>query len=544
MNFGRYSLDEYACLAESFHGNAGPGLLIGGMMVDKALRRLPEGELYDAICETTYCLPDAVQLLTPCTIGNGWLKIIDLGRLALSMYEKYSGHGVRVFLDPRKLEGSAEVMTWFLKLKPKREQYSELLREQILEGGADLLTLRDIRVRPEFMAKRSKGEVALCPLCGECYPTADGEICKACRGGSPYLEPDDQRQERHEAPGFLKKVPVENALGQPLLHDMTMIIPETSKGPVFRGGEVITADDLCRLRQMGRQHVYQEERGFSKADWVHENEAALAFAGAMAGDGIVFTEPPSEGKCNMLATRDGLLLVDEHRLEMFNMAPGVMCASRHNTSLVRQGEMIAGTRAVPLYLPRADFQSAMRILHDDPLFRVIPLRRASIGTLVTGNEISDGLIEDKFGPIIEAKAEQLGCRVVQTLIVPDEREAISRGVKRLVECGADVLVTTAGLSVDPDDVTRQGLIDAGATDVIYGAPILPGAMTLVARIGKVRILGVPACALYFKTTAFDLLLPRVLAELDITRSDLAKLGHGAFCLGCEECAFPACPFGR
>jgi formylmethanofuran dehydrogenase subunit E len=167
-----------------------------------------------------------------------------------------------------------------------------------------------------------------------------------------------------------------------------------------------------------------------------------------------------------------------------------------------------------------------------------------VGLLVTGTEVFLGLVEDKFIPIITNKVEKFGCPVVASRIVPDERRAISQGLRELLEAGAELLVTTAGLSVDPDDVTRQGLLDAGATELLYGAPILPGAMTLLARLGPARVLGVPACALYFKRTSFDLLLPRLLAGLEIRRQDLARLGHGALCLECQTCSFPKCPFQR
>ena len=179
------------------------------------------------------------------------------------------------------------------------------------------------------------------------------------------------------------------------------------------------------------------------------------------------------------------------------------------------------------------------------MFRVLPLRQPRVGILVTGTEVFMGLVEDKFVPIISTKVEKFGGQVLKSLIVPDDRRAIGQGVQELLDCGIDLLVTTAGLSVDPDDVTRQGLVDAGATDMLYGAPILPGAMTLLAHIGPVQVMGVPACALYFKTTSFDLLLPRLLAGLEITRRDLARLANGAFCLDCKVCTFPQkCPFGK
>ena len=334
-------------------------------------------------------------------------------------------------------------------------------------------------------------------------------------------------------------------MGRRALHDMTMIIPGASKGPAFQKGQVIGVGDLCRLQQMGRRHLYVLEDDQVGPEWVHEDDAALAFARALAGPGVTWSAPPREGKVNLLADRDGLLLVDEPRLERFNLTPGVMCACRQGYTVLTQGRMLGGTRAIPLFLPRADFQQALAVLAAGPLFQVLPLRRPQVGILVTGTEVFMGLVEDKFIPIITTKVEQFGGTVLKSLIVTDERRAIEAGVKELLACGIDLLVTTAGLSVDPDDVTRQGLLDAGATAMLYGAPILPGAMTLLARIGPVQVMGVPACALYFKTTSFDLLLPRLLAGLNPTRGDLAKMAPGAFCLECKVCTFPQkCPFGK
>jgi len=178
------------------------------------------------------------------------------------------------------------------------------------------------------------------------------------------------------------------------------------------------------------------------------------------------------------------------------------------------------------------------------VFRVSPLRRAKAGILVTGTEVFRGMVEDRFVPVIAAKVEALGSQVVESRIVPDDREAIARGVRELLDAGADLIVTTAGLSVDPDDVTRQGLVAAGVEDLLYGTPILPGAMTLLAKIGNVQVLGVPACALYFQRTSLDLLLPRLLAGVEISRRDLAGMGEGGLCLQCKSCTFPKCPFGK
>jgi formylmethanofuran dehydrogenase subunit E len=542
MHIGSHSFDEFLQLVESFHTHIAPGVVLGGIMVEVARRQLPAEVLFDAICETRNCLPDAVQILTPCTIGNGWLKVVNVGRFALTLYDKFQGEGVRVFLDPAKAADWPEINAWYLKLTPKKEQDSQRLLEEIRQAGPEILRWQRVTIRPQFLGRRRRGRIVICPLCREAYPAEDGGICRACQGEPLYL-PDGPGEKGLEPP--LHLMPVDQAVGRRALHDMTLIAPGASKGPAFVKGQVIGVGDLCRLQQMGRRHLYVAEENQPGPEWVHEDEAALAFAQSMAGEGVTFTEPPREGKINLLAARDGLLLVDEPRLEMFNLAPGVMCACRQGYTLVTQGRMLGGTRAIPLFLARADFHKALAILGDGPLFRVLPLRPPRVGLLVTGTEVFMGLVEDKFVPIITTKVEKFGGQVLKSVIVPDDRRAIGEGVQDLLNCGIDLLVTTAGLSVDPDDVTRQGLVDAGATDILYGAPILPGAMTLLAHIGPVQVMGVPACALYFKTTSFDLLLPRLLAGLTVTRQDLARLANGAFCLECKVCTFPQkCPFGK
>ncbi|MDD5225296.1 MAG: formylmethanofuran dehydrogenase subunit E family protein [bacterium] len=187
MNFGQHSQEEYFRMAESFHGRVAPGLIIGGIMITMAQERVPKDSLYDVICETSYCLPDAAQLLTPCTIGNGWLRVVDLGRFALTLYDKQSGDGIRVFLDKGKIDKYDEIKNWFLKLKPKKEQDSNQLLEQILDAGREIYSINKVRVQPQLLSKRSKGSIAICAACGEAYPAKHGATCLACQGQSPYL---------------------------------------------------------------------------------------------------------------------------------------------------------------------------------------------------------------------------------------------------------------------------------------------------------------------------------------------------------------------
>jgi formylmethanofuran dehydrogenase subunit E len=182
-----FPFEEYIKEAETFHGFAAPGLLVGGFMVNKAIQHSPAGVLYEALCETSKCLPDAIQLLTPCTIGNGRLRIVSLGRFALSLFNKDTGSGVRVFPDPIKLDPWLELKAWYMKLKTKHEQDLNLLISQIKQAGEEILKQQPIQIKPEVYRKISRGPMALCPVCKETFPAATGGSCLACHGESPYV---------------------------------------------------------------------------------------------------------------------------------------------------------------------------------------------------------------------------------------------------------------------------------------------------------------------------------------------------------------------
>lgn len=540
---GDYSFEEFKELARSFHGYPAPGLLIGGYMVEKARASLPEGTLFEAVVENRKCLPDAVQLLTLCSTGNGWMRIVNLGRYALSLYDKYTGQGWRVWIDSEKLRSWPEVYDWFFKRKAKQDQDTENMFRQIQDAGPDYLGAAPIQIEARLLGKHNMGRIGLCPVCREAFPENDGAVCRGCQGEAPYTTKSIGVEAAGPALG-LHSIPVAEAVGKHALHDMTRIIAGESKEPAFSAGQQIQAGDLCRLQQMGRTSVYVQEEAKTTRDLVHENEAALTFADKMAGSGVICKTPVKEGKIDFQAGIDGLFCLDTGRLERFNLVPDVMCASRQKHVFVERGKNLAGCRAIPLYLSRQNLNTALQVLGDTPLFEVRPLRPTAIGVLVTGTEVFQGLIEDKFIPVITAKAEMFGSEIVGSDIIPDDRRAIAHSVKRLLESGAELIVTTAGLSVDPDDVTRLGLLDAGLTDMLYGAPILPGAMTLLGRIGTARVIGVPACALFYKTTSLDLFLPSLLADVAITRQDLARMAEGGLCLNCKVCTFPKCPFGK
>lgn len=550
MNIGDYTFNEFRQLAENFHGYAAPGLLVGGYMVEKARKELPKGTLFEAVVESAKCLPDAVQLLTPCSIGNQRLKILNLGRYALSLFDKYTGNGVRVSLDAQKMSAWPELYTWFFKKKPKRDQDSAKLEAEIENAGDSFCVVTPITIQNRFIGHAPMHSIGLCPVCGEAYPQEDGGICRGCQGEAPYRIIGSPQNDDIIFKNPVSVVPVEEAVGQKVAHDMTRIEPGQFKGPEFKEGHRISPSDLCRLQSMGRFNIAVKDHDEAAYEdrLVHENTCAEVFAKYMAGNGIAYKLPPSEGKIDFIAEKNGLFHVNKSLLLRFNLIPMVMAACRNDFEMVKNGDRLAGTRAIPLYLPKEIFTQAIDILKEAPMYEIFSLRHAKTGILVTGTEIFKGLIEDKFIPIISSKVKNLGCDVIIEKVVPDDKNAIKSAVEEMKQSGIDLLVTTGGLSVDPDDITRQTLIECGLENIVHGIPVLPGTMSLVGKIknGKasIDVLGVPACALYFKTTFFDLVLPRILAGISFERLDAASMAEGGYCLSCKTCTWPKCGFGK
>jgi hypothetical protein len=341
---------------------------------------------------------------------------------------------------------------------------------------------------------------------------------------------------------MLKKVKLKDAVGTKLAHDITEIRPGEFKGPAFRKGHTVCNEDLCHLQKLGKNNLYLIDMA---EDEIHEDQAAAILAAGLAGEGIVWQNEPREGKIKLLAERDGLLSVNTASLAAFNMVEEVMCATLHNHTLVKKGELVAATRAIPLIMKRAPIERAAAIAQQKgATLSVKALRQAKVGLVITGNEVYHGLIEDRFAPILSQKVNALGCEVDGLAFAPDDEKLISKAICTHLARGCNLLMLSGGMSVDPDDVTRKGIRLAGATEMHYGAAVLPGAMFMVAYIGDVPLLGVPACGLYHRITVLDLVLPRILAGEKIGKTQLAFLGHGGLCKDCEECVYPHCPFGK
>ncbi len=353
--------------------------------------------------------------------------------------------------------------------------------------------------------------------------------------------PHEERQQR------AKTIPVHQAVGTVLAHDITEIRPGDFKGCAFKKGHIIREEDVCHLQRLGKEHLFVLHVA---EDEMHENDAAYAIANALMGSGVAIKDEPSEGKITIIAEHDGLLKIDKETLLAFNMLGEVMCATLHDNTVVKKGQTVAGTRAIPLVVKKdvidqaVSIAEAVRPARETGVIAVKKIRKPRTGVVITGNEVYHGRIKDAFAPVITKKIEETGGELVGVYYAPDDKAFIVDRLKELLKAGADLLITTGGMSVDPDDVTRFAIRELGATDITYGSAVLPGAMFLVASIGGVPILGIPACGMYAKTTVFDLVLPRVLAGEKIGRRELAELGHSGLCMKCDVCRYPVCPFGK
>lgn len=338
----------------------------------------------------------------------------------------------------------------------------------------------------------------------------------------------------------MKEIAVEQAVGTVLAHDLTQIIVGEFKGPKFKKGHVVQEEDIPVLLSMGKKHLYVLEKDDTD---VHENEAATRIATAASGAGISMTEP-HEGKIELRAEYEGLLKIDRKRLYELVSQDEIMFATIQENIVVKEGQKLAGTRIIPLFVSEEIMQKAEAILAEGPIIKVVPLKEMKVGVVTTGSEVYSGLIEDKFGPVLVRKFGELGSKVEKQIFADDDEEMIADCIKQLVDEGMDIIGITGGMSVDPDDRTPSGIRKAGGEVISYGAPVLPGAMFMLSYIGDVPVVGLPGCVMYSRTSIFDLIVPRLLAGERVSKNDINMLAHGGLCLNCEVCTYPMCTFGK
>lgn len=337
----------------------------------------------------------------------------------------------------------------------------------------------------------------------------------------------------------MKIMKTEDAVGQVLCHDITQIIRGVTKDAVFRKGHVIRPEDVPVLLSVGKENVYIWEKDETK---YHENEAAEILRDICMGSGM-HPSQVKEGKIELIADEDGLLMIDAGKIEAVNGLGEMMIATRLGGLPVKKGDKLAGTRIIPLVIEKEKMEQAKRVAGEKPLLNILPFRRGKAGLITTGSEVYSGRIKDTFSPVIEEKLAEYGCRVTEHVILDDQHEKITAAINEMLAKGVDLVLCTGGMSVDPDDKTPLAIRNAAGTVVSYGAPVLPGAMFMLAYTEDGRpLMGLPGCVMYAKRTVFDLVLPRVLAGAAVSAEQLAKMGQGGLCLGCKECHFPNCGF--
>ncbi len=339
----------------------------------------------------------------------------------------------------------------------------------------------------------------------------------------------------------MKLIRTEEAEGHVLCHDITQIIKGVTKDARFRKGHIVIKEDIPVLLSLGKDNLYVWEKDESM---YHENEAAEILKEVCINKNMSASSV-KEGKIELTAQCDGLFRVDVERLDAVNDIDQVMIATRHTNTPVKAGDKLLGTRVIPLVIKKEKMEEVKKIVGNSPLCELFPYKKQKAGIITTGNEVFYGRIQDTFTPVVVKKLEEYGIEVAEHITLGDEKEKITEAILQMKQRGCNLIVTTGGMSVDPDDQTPGAIKATGAEVISYGAPVLPGAMFCLAYFEDgTAVMGLPGCVMYAKTTIFDLILPRVAAGVPVTRKDLTRLGHGGLCLGCEECRYPACSFGK
>jgi hypothetical protein len=336
----------------------------------------------------------------------------------------------------------------------------------------------------------------------------------------------------------LKKVRVEKALGLTLAHDITEIIPGKKKDVAFKRGKIIEEADVEKLLDLGKVHIF----AFDKAvKGVHEEEAGTRIAQSISGDHMELTLP-KEGKVSIKSRVKGLFYVNQKHLFEINRIPNVLVSTVLNRHLVKEGDIVAAARIIPLYISEKELKRVERVA-EKGIISISPFKSFKVGLVITGSEVFTGRIKDGSA-VVEKKLRGYGLEVLDKRLVPDDIEKIRDEIRSLFDAGAEMVITTAGLSVDPDDVTREGIEATGAETLFYGTPVFPGAMFLVARLKGKYILGAPACVYYNNNTVLDIILPRIMAGERMHKNDMVKMSYGGHCLHCDVCHYPTCFFGK
>lgn len=374
-------------------------------------------------------------------------------------------------------------------------------------------------------------------------------MCWCYSNNALFTENNNGRLHKNIIMKLIKTVDAEGAV---LCHDITQIIKGVTKDAVFRKGHVVTKEDIPVLLSVGKDQLYVWEK---EEGMLHENDGAEILCAMCKGEHMERSQA-KEGKIELTAACDGLLKVDNKGLKAVNGFGQMMIATRHGNFAVKKGDKLAGTRIIPLVIEEEKMtkakEAAMAATGNKPILNLLPFKHKKVGIVTTGNEVFCGRIKDTFTPVIEGKLAEFDTEIIDHVTWNDDDTKVTTSILDMIHKGADIVVCTGGMSVDPDDKTPLAIKNTGADIVSYGAPVLPGAMFMLAYYQvtegdnprTVAIMGLPGCVMYAKRTIFDLVLPRVMADDKVTAEELAALGLGGLCLNCPVCTFPNCGFGK
>ena len=321
----------------------------------------------------------------------------------------------------------------------------------------------------------------------------------------------------------MKEIKVENSVGMVLAHDLTQIIPGKFKGRLFRKGHVILEENIPELLNIGKRHIYILD---IPKEYLHEDEAAEQMATAIAGENL-YMAGPSEGKITIKSQIQGLLKINEQAIHEINEYEGIACSTLITNRPVEKDEAVCGIKPIPLIIEKSIIKQIESICSKYPyIVKVLPYRKLRVGMVITGNEVYEGRIQDKFGPVVKRKIEHFGSEIVEHCFAPDDLNVIQSKIRYFQDQKMDLILVTGGMSVDPDDRTPLAIKNIGADVIRYGTPMLPGSMMLIAYINEIPILGLPGCVMHDPYTSFDVFLPRILAGEKITTKDITSLGYG------------------
>ena len=337
----------------------------------------------------------------------------------------------------------------------------------------------------------------------------------------------------------MKKVRVEDSVGLTICHDITAMF-DGFKGPLFKRGHVIREEDIERLLDIGKRSIFVYEEN---AGEIHEEEAAVRLGNLSKIENFHMTKP-SEGKITGISDTEGILIINKELMHKVNSIKDITICTLPNHYHVSQGTCFSSMRVVPLMIPEERIKQAEEICKGDSLYKIVPFSHRKVAVIITGSEVYHGRIIDKFESVARKKLSKYPCDIIGVTICDDSLEMITNVSNKYLQEGADLIIYSGGMSVDPDDLTPTVIRETGADIISYGVPSQPGNMTLIAYKGIVALIGVPGAAISMPTTIFDAVLPQLFTDIRFTKEDLINLSEGGLCQKCASCHFPNCTFGR